>query len=231
VPEKANFNLSLIDIGRPVARPPSRRSLRAVFPHRALRYCSLRSESSAISVRLASSLLPTVRLAYVVQPFLAAYVSFAGYAIPSSSSPCDGPYRLRVLWNDLTPSHPSDALLSVKASFLLRGGGRVSQVPDASLTTCHALGPQQSLQNLNITIPLAGFRLVKTLADCFAALTGLHRLEGGASPLRPTVFIVYASYLPFIPCRTPSAMQHSVQAALSPGRYRAAGWDTSRTCQ
>jgi hypothetical protein len=37
-----------IEIKRPVTRPPSRRSLRAVFPHRAPQYCSLRTKASII---------------------------------------------------------------------------------------------------------------------------------------------------------------------------------------
>ena len=42
-------------------------------------------------------LFPAVWFAYVAQPVLSAYVSSAGFAVPSSPSPCDRRYRLRVL--------------------------------------------------------------------------------------------------------------------------------------
>ena len=38
-------------------------------------------------------------------------VSFAGYVSLSAPSPCERPYRLRVLWADLTPWQPSASLL------------------------------------------------------------------------------------------------------------------------
>jgi hypothetical protein len=44
--------------------------------------------------------------------------SFTGSTIPSFPSPCERPYRLRVIWNDLTPFDPSDALLAVDTSYL-----------------------------------------------------------------------------------------------------------------
>lgn len=118
------------------------------------------SQIGVLDFPLLSLLSPAVRFAYVYQPVLSAYVSFAGSAIPSSPSPCDRRYRLRVLSDDLTPFssltrrmlflrliHPTSTRQS-------GGGGRVSQVPDASLTACHALGPPRPLGNLTISIPL-----------------------------------------------------------------------------
>jgi len=48
-----------------------------------------------------------------------ARVSFADYAAPSLPSPCGRSYRLRVLWSDLTPQCPSEALLFVGTSYPL----------------------------------------------------------------------------------------------------------------
>jgi len=95
---------------------------------------------------------------------------------------------------------------------LLRGGGRASQVPGASLNACHALGPRQSLWNLTFaqcsgqalqgvcdSFVLAS-AFVKTVANCFFACNGAELLEGGTTPLRPALFSVYASQLLFVSC-------------------------------
>ena len=47
----------------------------------------------------------------------------------------------------------------------------------------------------------AGFRHVKTLADCFDYLYEAELLWGGTSPLRPAVFPVYASPVLFASSR------------------------------
>ena len=44
VPLWIYFFVSIIEVGRPVTRPPPHRSRRAVFPHRALQDCSLPQE-------------------------------------------------------------------------------------------------------------------------------------------------------------------------------------------
>ncbi len=97
--------------------------------------------------------------------------------MPSSPFPCERRYRLRVLRDDLTPFSygPSDALLAVVTSYPLRGGGRASQVPGTSLTTCHALGPRQSLRNLTIydSLVLASGTL-KPSPTASLLLTGLN---------------------------------------------------------
>jgi hypothetical protein len=165
------------------------------FPHRAPQYCSLRTEIFAYIPLL----FPAVRFAYVYQPVLSAYVSFMGYTIPSFPSPCEWPYCLRVLWNDLTPTSPSNALLAVETFYLLSGDWRASQVPDASLTTCHALGPRQSLGTLTIAIPLCWLLgRVKTVANCSDVIYGAELLWEGTSSLRPAVFSVYASPILFV---------------------------------
>jgi len=43
------FHFLFIEIDQPVTRPPSHRSLRAVFPHRAPQYCSPRTSARIIS--------------------------------------------------------------------------------------------------------------------------------------------------------------------------------------
>ena len=134
---------------------------------------------------LLSLQFPAVRFAYVGQPVLSAYVSFAGCAIPSFPSPCDRPYRLRVLWNDLTPLTPSDALLAVDTSYPCksRGESRVSQVPDTSLTTCHAPWTPAAPQDL--TKPILSVQASGTLKPSPTAsllLTGLIALGRYVSP-------------------------------------------------
>jgi hypothetical protein len=66
-------------------------------------------------------------------------VSFMGYTAPSLPSPCGRPYRLRVLWSDLTPHRPSGVLRFVGTPYPFEGEDGVSQVPDISLPACHAL--------------------------------------------------------------------------------------------
>ena len=81
---------------------------------------------------------------------------------------------------------------------------RVSQVPDASLTACHALGPRQSLRNL--TFAQCSGQALQRVCDSFVLASGTLKpsptarctneaelLKGGTAPLRPTVFPVYAS--------------------------------------
>ena len=81
---------------------------------------------------------------------------------------------------------------------------RVSQVPDASLTACHALGPRQSLGNL--TIAQCSGQALQRVCDFLVLASGTLKpsptarcsneaelLKGGTAPLRPTVFPVYAS--------------------------------------
>ena len=74
------------------------------------------------------------------------------------------------------------------------GGGRASRVPDASLPTCHALGPRQSLGDLASGDPsVLASEYVKTVADCVVSTNGAESLWGGTSPRRPAGFPVYAS--------------------------------------
>jgi hypothetical protein len=48
-----------IEIERPVSRPPSHRSLRAVFPHRAPQYCSPRTSAKFIpNILLSGGMAP-----------------------------------------------------------------------------------------------------------------------------------------------------------------------------
>jgi hypothetical protein len=53
-------------------------------------------------------------------------------------------------------------------------------------------------------IPCAGFRNVKTVANCFDSVYGAELLWGGTSPLRPAVFPVYASPVLFVNNRADS---------------------------
>ena len=100
------------------------------------------------------------------------------------------------------PSHPSDSLLTLYGPTPpRRGGERVSQVPDASLTACHALGPRQSLGNLTISIPLCWLPARSNRRRLHCCSYEAESLEGGTSPLRPTVFPVYASPVLFAPDR------------------------------
>ena len=74
------------------------------------------------------------------------------------------------------------------------GDNRVSQVPDTSLTACHALGLRQTLGNLaTLRFLCIGFRCVKIVAICIDSINEAVLLRGSTFPLRPTVFPVYAS--------------------------------------
>jgi len=92
-----------------------------------------------------------------IQPALSAYVSFASCTIPSSPSPCERPYRLRVVWNDLPPFDPSDVLLAVDTSYLHSVAEEVEGPPKfLTLLSLHATlhGPRQPLRIITESIPV-----------------------------------------------------------------------------
>jgi len=104
----------------------------------------------------------------------------------------------------------------VHPTFNFKEAKRVSQVPDASLIACHALGPRQSLGNL--TIAQCSGQALQRVCDSFVQASGTLKpsptvfcsneaelLKGGAAPLRPTVFPVYASRSLFLVFKTRSA--------------------------
>ena len=73
------------------------------------------------------------------------HVSFAGCATLSFPSPCDRLSRLRVLWNDLTPTPPSVGLRIVVPPFPVAGERCGSpKFLCVSLRPCHDLRPRQA---------------------------------------------------------------------------------------
>src|SRR5262245_6168281 len=81
--------VGVIAVGPPVTRRPPHGSRRAVFPHRALQKDSLPQKASS-----PSSLLPSVRLAWLLRHGRPDQVSCMGCVFLSAPSPCARPYRL-----------------------------------------------------------------------------------------------------------------------------------------
>jgi hypothetical protein len=115
--------------------------------------------------------------------------------------PVAGSPDLRVLRADPTPRAPSVGLsLSVGVTYLFPGAPGASQVPDASLRTCHALKTPPELDHLAID---GGF--VSASVTVTASPSGSLPSRGGTTafgavpdfgehdPLRPIRFSVYAS--------------------------------------
>ena len=118
----------------------------------------------------------------------------------------------------------------VHPTFKFKEAKRVSQVPDASLTACHALGPRQSLRNL--TVARCSGQALQRVCDSFVLASGTLKpsptarctneaelLKGGTSPLRPTVFPVYASrslFLESIRVRRPRNTRYGLLVRLCP---------------
>ena len=142
-----------------------------------------------------------------------------GYAIPSSPSPCNRRYRLKVLWDDLTPLNPSGALLVVDTSYLER---RLKGLPSSwcfSHYMPRSLTPAVPPESHHLRFLCIGFRHVKTVANCIYTPDKAELLWGGTSPLRLAVFPVYASRLLFVPkegLRQPRNTRYGLLVRLCP---------------
>ncbi len=124
--------LHVIEVEWPVTRPSPHRSLRAVFPHRAPQYYSLRTK--AFSAFFA---IPRSEVCICLSAFLICICFLCGL-----HNTVRLPFTLQMLF-----------LCLIHLTFT-KGGKRASQVPDTSLIACHAHGPRQPLGNLTFTIPL-----------------------------------------------------------------------------
>jgi len=82
-------------------------------------------------LNIAPKLSPAVRFALLVGPACPDKVSFTGYGCLSAPSPCERPYRLRVLWADPTPEGSSASLLGLSCppTCLWVGSGQIPNVP------------------------------------------------------------------------------------------------------
>ena len=129
-----------------------------------------------------------------------ACVSCEGCAALSLPSPCGRPYRLGVLWSDLTPHAPSDSLLFVGIPYLpLQEAMGSPRFRGISVPACRAPRPRQALQDLTANDPFV-LASGKTTPSPPALMT-VTRLTGFRevhAPLRPTGFSVYASDISFV---------------------------------
>ena len=69
-----------------------------------------------------------------------------------------------------------------------------------------------------------GFWHVKTVAERIVAFNGAELLWGGTSPLRPTVFPVYASNISFFRICTPLNFSHRQYGSSIPATLGTGGW-------
>lgn len=110
---------------------------------------------------------------------------------------------LRVLRVDPTPPQPSTALPSRSRRLPVQAGAvRASQVPDASLRECRALKtPPGRFDTSPLTVTIVSASTAVTVsppgatpvAGRIRAFGAVARLQGAATPLRPTRCSVYAS--------------------------------------
>jgi len=112
------------------------------------------------------------------------HVSFTSYTDPSFPSPCGRLSRLRVLWDDLTPSRPSDSLPFVEKPYLIKqetqGSPKFSTLLFLRAMLSDPDRPSRispSCRSLRI-----GFRLLKIVATCLCD-NGAELLQEGANPL------------------------------------------------
>ncbi len=80
---------------------------------------------------VAPIIFPAVRFALLIRPCSPAKVSFTGCDCLSAPSPCERPYRLRVLWADPTPEGSSASLLCLSCPPTCHwdGGGQIHNAP------------------------------------------------------------------------------------------------------
>lgn len=151
-------------------------------------------------------LFPAVRFAWVFQPFLSGPCFL--YELHSSVVPFP-------LWSALPPLSTmkrSDSLTPFRLSSFCwtvlpawSGDIRGSQVPDVSLSPCHALWPRQAFRDLALR-SMPTYALQRCAFDPFVlasafltssppvyAVTRLNCFRKVRTSLRPTEFLVYAS--------------------------------------
>jgi hypothetical protein len=158
-------------------------------------------------------------------------VSFTGFGCLSAPSPCERPYRLRVLWADPTPEGLSASLLHLDSdpptcSWI--GSGQRPNAPTHDrnpsdlpsswrFSPTHAtlfVDPGRPSESSPIRSLCVGFWYRYTIATCFIlGNEAVSRLQGLRSPLRPMWFPVYASAVSF------GSLTSSTTATLGTG-----GW-------
>ena len=94
---------------------------------------------------------------------------------------------------------PSCSWLSLPAPQFLGDAGEpwVSQVPDISLPTCHALGTPPESPGTRHCAPLLLASTIVTVSPSGLSVYEADSLQRGASLLRPMGFSVYASVMSF----------------------------------